>query len=99
MKEAEVRENNKIWATNERKLWETQAKTIEQSQEIERLNEGMCSLMEHNLHLERTKDNIYQIVYDVWGISLFDEDVSSASSSASSSSSSVTERMVNGSPN
>lgn len=54
-KSLEVEEQNKIWAEEQRKLWEAQKLIIEQQRTIEGLEEGICSLLDHNISLESSR--------------------------------------------
>lgn len=43
-----------FWAVEQRKLWNAQALIIRQTETIDGLEEGVCSLLEHNMCLERS---------------------------------------------
>ncbi|RGB41077.1 hypothetical protein C1646_796749 [Rhizophagus diaphanus] len=54
-KNLEVEEQNKIWAEEQQKLWEVQKLIIKQQRTIEGLEEGICSLFDHNISLESSR--------------------------------------------
>lgn len=43
-----------LWAVEQRKLWNAQALIIRQTEKIDGLEEGVYSLLEHNMCLERS---------------------------------------------
>ncbi|CAB5190517.1 unnamed protein product [Rhizophagus irregularis] len=47
--------HNKIWAEEQRKLWEAQKLIIDQRRTIEGLEEGVCQLISHNISLQSSR--------------------------------------------
>ncbi|GET57236.1 hypothetical protein GLOIN_2v1774434 [Rhizophagus irregularis DAOM 181602=DAOM 197198] len=55
-KSLETEFQNKIWAGEQRKLWEAQKLIIDQQRTIEGLEEGVCQLISHNISLQSSRD-------------------------------------------
>ncbi|EXX61775.1 hypothetical protein GLOIN_2v1780065 [Rhizophagus irregularis DAOM 181602=DAOM 197198] len=47
--------HNKLWAEEQRKLWEAQKLIIDQQRTIEGLEEGVCQLISHNISLQSSR--------------------------------------------
>ncbi|EXX73720.1 hypothetical protein GLOIN_2v1780065 [Rhizophagus irregularis DAOM 181602=DAOM 197198] len=47
--------HNKIWAEEQRKLWEAQKLIIDQQRTIKGLEEGVCQLISHNISLQSSR--------------------------------------------
>ncbi|GET57622.1 hypothetical protein GLOIN_2v1774434 [Rhizophagus irregularis DAOM 181602=DAOM 197198] len=54
-KNLETEFQNKIWAGEQRKLWEAQKLIIDQQRTIEGLEEGVCQLISHNIGLQSSR--------------------------------------------
>ncbi|GBC39115.1 hypothetical protein GLOIN_2v1774434 [Rhizophagus irregularis DAOM 181602=DAOM 197198] len=54
-KSLEIEFQNKIWAGEQRKLWEAQKLIIDQQRTIEGLEEGVCQLISHNISLQSSR--------------------------------------------
>ncbi|CAB5194305.1 unnamed protein product [Rhizophagus irregularis] len=54
-KNLDTKFHNKIWAEEQRKLWEAQKLIIDQRRMIEGLEEGVCQLIAHTVKLESSK--------------------------------------------
>ncbi|GBC11806.2 hypothetical protein GLOIN_2v1780065 [Rhizophagus irregularis DAOM 181602=DAOM 197198] len=54
-KSLETEFHNKIWAGEQRKLWEAQKLIIDQQRTIEGLEEGVCQLISHNISLQSSR--------------------------------------------
>ena len=85
-KSLEMEFQNKIWAGEQRKLWEAQKKIIDQQRTIEGLEEGVCQLISHNISLQKDKgraetayEEVKQMLFEECNIILSDGSTSNPS--------------------